>query len=849
MPWDPLGTWPGERRWIWLSICAWVILLRGPAFVESVRTTGDIVPDFFQEYASARNWFEGLPIYADHHETVPRYLGVSLNDKRSHVFVNAHPPTSVLLAIPFAKLDFAGAFLAWNLVSLAALAASLWIVQRGLIVPFSLWSFAPLVSLLLLCHPVWEQSRLGQLTLVLLVLVTGAWAAGRSGRPWLAGTLLGTATAIELFPAFLCWKVLIAGLLVIAGLSGLTAIVLGIDAYRSYIFTVLPEIKWFRVGWNNDSLWGFWSRLFDPAPERERTRSLTEPLFYSPALAKALFLNSSSAIVAVLAWTARRDPKGQRCDLTSSQAATAILLVSPICWDHYLLLMLVPLAVVWMELPASRFARVLYLVIVAASFMGYPLVWTAFGLNARKATPVESVGVLSYQYYALLGLFGLVLVELRPNRPNVPSVTTARHALALGAVVMAALWVQVVYASWRDYGLFYYLGGDFGIYRSIAQAVLAEGPRAMHDLDLVAPLARERMPYSGFSSHGLRLGPRPYPAVYILPLLGLTLCAPPAGYLIWSLMGAAMAFAVVRGMAARVPERGWGLDRIGDSLFPGGHCALFRPVDDGVRLRLLSHLSVIGRRPGLPSRSLERHTCYLKPQFAVFVFLVFLFKRRWRSLSGLVLAGFVVLLGSAAIVGPEGLRAYLVTLRSMSGFRDVMPIVFPRIMMNWRELLVNFLPEDVSELTGQLVTLILSLLSTATLFLIWRGEWKPRNDRFPIQVLATVIVMMLASYHNHIHSGALLLVPGLAAAASKDSPRFLRTVLLLGLYAPLPLLFVTGSTMRVAWLYIALMLAALGIIVRAELASLVQKEKLPPASDALNAQDLTRGPADHLATT
>ena len=36
-----------------------------------------------------------------------------------------------------------------------------------------------------------------------------------------------------------------------------------------------------------------------PAPEHERDRSLTEPLFYSPALAKALSLISSAVIIGV----------------------------------------------------------------------------------------------------------------------------------------------------------------------------------------------------------------------------------------------------------------------------------------------------------------------------------------------------------------------------------------------------------------------------------------------------------------------------------------------------------------------------------------------------------------------
>ena len=54
MPWDPPR--PNERRWIWLTTAFWLLLLRGPDFVASLRVTGDIIPDFFQKYASARSW-------------------------------------------------------------------------------------------------------------------------------------------------------------------------------------------------------------------------------------------------------------------------------------------------------------------------------------------------------------------------------------------------------------------------------------------------------------------------------------------------------------------------------------------------------------------------------------------------------------------------------------------------------------------------------------------------------------------------------------------------------------------------------------------------------------------------
>ena len=166
-----------------------------------------------------RNYREGLPLYTPHSVTIPRYLGPGIRVADGLMIeVNAHPPTSVLLALPFSLLHYPDAVLAWNLVSLGMLGASLYLLWRGLEIPFTWWRLFPLTTSFVLCTPLFLQFSLGQLTLLILLLLTGTWAADRSARPILAGSLLGTATAIKLFPGFMFlyflmrreWKVLFA---------------------------------------------------------------------------------------------------------------------------------------------------------------------------------------------------------------------------------------------------------------------------------------------------------------------------------------------------------------------------------------------------------------------------------------------------------------------------------------------------------------------------------------------------------------------------------------------------------------------------------------------------------------
>jgi hypothetical protein len=125
-------------------------------------------------------------------------------------------------------------------------------------------------------------------------------------------------------------------------------------------------------------------------------------------------------------------PHDQRHDLSFALAATAMLLVSPICWEHYLLLLLAPLAIAWMNLPGTRFARVAFSMVVVAFGIGYPVTWTAFGLNGRTATPVDALGILVYQFYALLGFFALTLtIARRGNGPDLSASAATRVHPAL----------------------------------------------------------------------------------------------------------------------------------------------------------------------------------------------------------------------------------------------------------------------------------------------------------------------------------------------------------------------------------------------------------------------------------
>ena len=412
---DPFVTASRDWRWFWATAAFWCCLFRGQKFVECLRAPDDWVPDFFQEYASARNHFEGLPVYASHWLTMKRYLGWEPAPSWTVIGVNAHPPSSVLLAFPLVRLDFPDAFLAWNILSLAALGVSLWLLARGLNISLKRWVVFPVITLSLLCNPLLEQLRQGQLNLALLLLITGVWGADRSERTRTAGILLGLAAAIKLFPGFLIvyflarrrWGASAWAVATFLAVTVLTIAVLGADAYRDYFKDVLPVVQSFRGGWDNSSLIGYWTRLFDTNPNRARYLWPMQALWEYPTFAWAASAISIACVTSASVWAMRRRVD---CDLSFALALTAMLLVTPIVWEHYFLVLTPSLVIAWCKLPPMLLTRGLIAAVVFALWLPPHVVWRLIGLGHRLAGPLDAIGLLSYQFYALVALFLLLVI-------------------------------------------------------------------------------------------------------------------------------------------------------------------------------------------------------------------------------------------------------------------------------------------------------------------------------------------------------------------------------------------------------------------------------------------------------
>lgn len=406
------GAWGRLRlvaRLCLSAVALAVVLGMTPAWLGRLAPDPARPTDFFQDWASARNLLQGRPVYTHQAETLRDYLGLETAGG-VNVSYNAHPPTSILLALPLAGLDYVAAGWWWNVLSLALLAGALALIARELgwrPAPAAL-PFAP--ALLLLWVPLWLHVVQGQLGLVLLALLAGAWAAGRRGRDGLCGALLGVAATIKLFPVLLLgylalrgrWRGVVAGLAAGLAVTALTALITGPRAFLTYLTVVAPSLDRWRADWINASLTGFFARLFAPDAH-------TQALFFSPALAGGLTVASGLAVVAVVVDHARRRPAD--FDAEYGLALTAMLLLSALTWSHYFVVLLLPLAV-WLRrlLTGGWATRWDWAVLVLTwALMALPAGNIALALvpggEQGVATPVLALTALALPGYGLLGFF------------------------------------------------------------------------------------------------------------------------------------------------------------------------------------------------------------------------------------------------------------------------------------------------------------------------------------------------------------------------------------------------------------------------------------------------------------
>lgn len=347
-------------RWVFLAV---LLVLGGASLARATQSLSPeyvYLKDFVQDYLWVRAVTAGADPYRDVTELAVQFFGFLPIGVFPHP--NAHPPTTGLLMLPLAWLDYGTAAAVWFALDSAFIfvAAYLMLAAGG-----SRWrglAGAGLGLVLLAWYPFHKEIVLGQLSSLVLLLLCGSWLAVRRQRSGLAGVLLGLAIAVKPVP----WPLLVVlvvrkewraaagavGALAIVGL--LTVGVLGVDRLLAYQDGLRGVGELHRAEAQNMSLTTVGWRVFQGTRSTILTAISAPPLVDFETGARALSVALPLAVLGVAVVAAWRH---RRLDLALGMMLCVSLLISPIAWDHYLVLAAFPIALLVGRIGRQEFDR------------------------------------------------------------------------------------------------------------------------------------------------------------------------------------------------------------------------------------------------------------------------------------------------------------------------------------------------------------------------------------------------------------------------------------------------------------------------------------------------------------
>jgi arylsulfatase A-like enzyme len=295
--------------------------------------------------------------------------------------------------------------------------------------------------LLLVCGPLRHHVAQGQLTLLLLALLTGVWLAVQAGRQALAGALLALAASLTLTPVVLVlyflargrWRGVTATLVWLAFINATTALVLGPGAYQDYFASVLQAVRGLPGSGDDVSLPALWHKLFAAADGY----SGVWPLPRGPALAAVGATVSSLFLVALAVRKTLRGESRSADGRSFGLLVLTMILVNPFAREHSLVLLALPLALFYRDLPSVGLPRLAYGLCLVVFWISP--VYFALVVGPRPSiqsstvtTPRQVLTTQSMHLYALLGLFALGM-RMRGRDPGMGPTTHLDPSARAGA--------------------------------------------------------------------------------------------------------------------------------------------------------------------------------------------------------------------------------------------------------------------------------------------------------------------------------------------------------------------------------------------------------------------------------
>jgi alpha-1,2-mannosyltransferase len=303
---------------------------------------------------------------------------------------NLNPPFWILLVSPLGLLEPLAAYRVFALITLVITVGYLaWMADELRL--RSRWAVVGVV-MLLLSSPLLATLALGQIYPVLALGLVAAWVADRRGRPSISGGALGLVVALKpsLAPVLLWplvrrrWRAFGAALASGVAATLVAAVAVGPGATLDWLRLLSDRSA--SPYWDNASLPGAAARLFTESEFAQHVAVLpwTIPVAYALG-------------IGAIAITAVRTGRGSEAGLWALVAAS--LLVSPIAWHNYLVLLGPGILVL---LARGRTAPA-FLLLALQSIPGqWPLLWNEMDTVAASLALTLYLVILIAHWLALL---------------------------------------------------------------------------------------------------------------------------------------------------------------------------------------------------------------------------------------------------------------------------------------------------------------------------------------------------------------------------------------------------------------------------------------------------------------
>jgi alpha-1,2-mannosyltransferase len=303
---------------------------------------------------------------------------------------NLNPPFWILLVSPLGLLEPLVAYRVFVLITLVITVGYLaWMADELRL--RSRWAVVGAV-MLLLSSPLLATLALGQIYPVLALGLVAAWVADRRGRPSISGGALGLVVALKpsLAPVLLWplvrrrWRAFGAALA--SGVAATLVAAVAVGPGTTLDWLRLLSDRSASPYWDNASLPGAAARLFTESEFAQHVAVLpwTIPVAYALG-------------IGAIAITAVRTGRVSEAGLWALVAAS--LLVSPIAWHNYLVLLGPGILVL---LARGRTAPA-FLLLALQSIPGqWPLLWNEVDTVAASLALTLYLGILIAHWLALL---------------------------------------------------------------------------------------------------------------------------------------------------------------------------------------------------------------------------------------------------------------------------------------------------------------------------------------------------------------------------------------------------------------------------------------------------------------